>query len=59
MRRFVTLFLALFGTLVLFFVPPASAAGGIGATFAKTSDWGTAYQAQYTITNSSSATISS
>jgi len=59
MRRFVTLFLALFGTLVLFFVPPASAAGGIGATFAKTSDWGTAYQAQYTITNGSSATISS
>jgi hypothetical protein len=59
MRRSLTLLLALFGTLVLFLVPPASAAGGVGAAFAKTSDWGSGYQAQYTITNGSSATISS
>jgi hypothetical protein len=38
---------------------PAQAAGGIGATFAKDSDWGTGYGAHYTITNGSSTTISS
>lgn len=59
MRRSLTLVLALFGTLVLFLVPRASAAGGVGATFAKTSDWGSAYQAQYTITNNSGSTLSS
>jgi chitodextrinase len=59
MRRSLTLLLALFGTLVLFFTPPASAAGGSSATFAKTSDWGTSYQAQYTILNGSSATTGS
>ncbi|WNI19331.1 cellulose binding domain-containing protein [Actinacidiphila sp. ITFR-21] len=58
MRRSLTLLLALFGTLVLFSTPPASAAGGISATFAKTSDWGTGYQAQYTVHNGSSATTS-
>ena len=51
--------LALFGTLALFFIPPATAAGGVSAAFAKTSDWGSGYQAQYTITNGSSATITS
>ncbi|MFF7154357.1 cellulose binding domain-containing protein [Streptomyces sp. NPDC008139] len=59
MRRSLTLLLALFGTLVLFLVPPASAAGGVGAAFAKTSDWGSGYQAQYTITNGSGSAISS
>ncbi|WP_329129288.1 cellulose binding domain-containing protein [Streptomyces sp. NBC_01476] len=59
MRRSLTLLLALFGTLILFLAPPASAAGGVGATFAKTSDWGSGYQAQYTVLNGSSATISS
>ena len=59
MRRSLILVLALFGTLALFFIPPASAAGGVGAAFAKTSDWGSGYQGQYTITNNSSATISS
>lgn len=59
MRRSLTLLLALFGTFVLFFVPPASAAGGVGAAFVKTSDWGSGYQAQYTITNGSAAAISS
>jgi len=38
---------------------PAQAAGGIGATFAKDSDWGSGYSAHYTITNGSSSPISS
>lgn len=59
MRRSLTLVLALFGTLVLFFIPPATAAGGVGAAFAKTSDWGSGYQAQYTITNGGNSSISS
>ncbi|WP_333770245.1 cellulose binding domain-containing protein [Streptomyces sp. IBSBF 2435] len=59
MRRSLILLLALFGTLALFLVPTASAAGGAGATFAKTSDWGSGYQAQYTITNSGTSTLGS
>jgi hypothetical protein len=38
---------------------PAQAATGVTATFSKDSDWGSGYQAKYTITNGSSATISS
>src|SRR5882757_3761656 len=38
---------------------PAQAAGGIGATFAKDSDWGSGYSAHYTITNGTSSAISS
>jgi Cellulose binding domain/Fibronectin type III domain/Glycosyl hydrolases family 18 len=36
----------------------AQAAGTVTATFSKDSDWGTGYQAKYTITNGSSASIS-
>jgi hypothetical protein len=36
---------------------PAHAAGPLTAAFAKTSDWGSGYQAQYTITNNGSGTI--
>ncbi|WUH95106.1 cellulose binding domain-containing protein [Streptomyces sp. NBC_00433] len=59
MRRSLILLLALFGTLVLFLVPTASAAGGAGAAFVKTADWGSGYQAQYTITNSGTSTLGS
>ena len=38
---------------------PAQAATGVTATFSKDSDWGSGYQAKYTITNGSSAAISS
>jgi len=37
----------------------AQAAGTVTATFSKDSDWGTGYQARYTITNGTSASISS
>ncbi len=37
----------------------AQAAGSVTATFSKDSDWGTGYQAKYTITNGTSAAISS
>lgn len=59
MRRSLILLLALFGSLILFVVAPASAAGGAGAAFAKTSDWGSGYQAQYTITNGGTSTLGS
>jgi hypothetical protein len=38
---------------------PAQAAGGVTATLSLDSDWGSGYQAKYTIANSSSAAISS
>ncbi|MFG1810696.1 cellulose binding domain-containing protein [Streptomyces sp. NPDC049040] len=59
MRRSLILLLALFGTLLLFLVPTASAAGGAGAAFTKTSDWGSGYQGQYTITNGGTTTLGS
>jgi chitinase len=34
---------------------PATAAGGVSATFSKGSDWGTGYEGKYTITNGSTA----
>ena len=37
----------------------AAAAGSVTATFTKTSDWGTGYEAKYTITNGTSAATSS
>jgi hypothetical protein len=37
---------------------PAQAAGSVTATFSKDSDWGTGYQAKYTITNGTAAAIS-
>ena len=36
----------------------ASAVGGLTATFAVTSDWGTGYEAGYTITNDTAAPVS-
>jgi endoglucanase len=44
--------------LALFVVNPASAAATT-ATFAKTSDWGSGWQGQYTITNGGSSAITS
>jgi hypothetical protein len=38
--------------------PPALAAGSLTATFSKDSDWGTGYQAKYTVTNGTSTTVS-
>lgn len=38
---------------------PAQAATGLTATFSKDSDWGSGYQGKYTITNGTSATITS
>jgi hypothetical protein len=40
-------------------VVPASAAGGLSATFSRVSDWGTGYEGKYTIANGSAAAISS
>jgi hypothetical protein len=37
---------------------PAQAAGSITASFSKDSDWGSGYQAKYTVTNSTSSAIS-
>jgi hypothetical protein len=37
---------------------PAQAAGSVTATFSKDSDWGTGYQANYTITNGTASSIS-
>ena len=39
-------------------VAPASAAGGLSATFTKGSDWGTGYDARYTVANGSATSIS-
>jgi hypothetical protein len=44
---------------VLLGVAPAAYAAGVSAAFSKDSDWGTGYQARYTITNGTAATISS
>src|SRR4051812_21242084 len=38
---------------------PGLAAGGLSATFAKTSDWGAGYTARYTVANASASTITS
>ncbi|GAB2856181.1 glycosyl hydrolase family 18 protein [Lentzea nigeriaca] len=40
-------------------VPAASGAGGVSATFSKGSDWGTGYEGKYTITNNSTAALTS
>src|SRR5438045_9691978 len=61
-RRWVATFAALAGAVLvagfLSLAAPAQAATGVTATFSKDSDWGTGYQAKYTITNGSSAAIS-
>jgi hypothetical protein len=38
---------------------PAQAAGSVTATFSKDSDWSTAYQAKYTVTNGTASAITS
>src|SRR5258707_10260381 len=38
---------------------PAQAAGSLTATLSYDSDWGSGYQAKYTITNGSAATVTS
>ncbi|SER93856.1 glycosyl hydrolase family 18 protein [Lentzea albida] len=40
-------------------VPAASGAGGVSATFSKGSDWGTGFEGKYTITNNSTAALTS
>jgi hypothetical protein len=59
-RRALALAAAVLTALALLLaVPPAvSAASGVTATFTKTQDWGTGYQATYTITNRTSAALS-
>src|SRR6266545_4709156 len=44
---------------VISVVAPAHAATGVSATFSKDSDWGSGYQAKYTVTNGSTASLSS
>src|SRR6185436_19295263 len=44
---------------VLLGVAPAAYAAGVSAAFSKDSDWGTGYQARYTITNGTASTITS
>src|SRR5262245_9488924 len=51
--------LVLAAAAVLLGVAPAAFAAGVSAAFSKDSDWGTGYQARYTITNGTTATISS
>ncbi|WP_410638010.1 cellulose binding domain-containing protein [Amycolatopsis sp. lyj-346] len=43
----------------MFVIAPASAAGGVSATFTKGSDWGTGYEGKYTIANGSGSTLPS
>ncbi|MBO2451185.1 cellulose binding domain-containing protein [Actinomadura barringtoniae] len=60
--RFVrrAVFLGLSALLLALLVPlQALAAGAVTATFTKSSDWGSGYEGKYTITNGTSAAISS
>src|SRR5512138_2097173 len=50
--------LAVLTAAVVFVAGPAFAAG-VSATFSKDSDWGTGYQAKYTIVNGTGSTITS
>ena len=65
MRRSARYFLTLAATLaaplglLAAVTPEASAATGVTATFAKTQDWGSGYQATYTITNNTPTDLSS
>jgi len=60
-KYFLTLAAALAAPLGLLaaVTPEASAATGVTATFTKTQDWGSGYQATYTITNNTSTDLSS
>ncbi|WUI01520.1 cellulose binding domain-containing protein [Spirillospora sp. NBC_00431] len=53
------LFTALFALVLALLVPtPANAASAATATFTKASDWGSGYEAKYTISNPTSSAIS-
>ena len=45
------------GAAVAATTPTTKAAGALTATFSKDSDWGTGYQAKYTITNGTGAAV--
>ena len=57
--QLMALLAAVVGVIASLMVAPANAAGGVTATFTKTSDWGTGYEAKYTISNGSAAAITS
>ncbi|HEY7430952.1 MAG TPA: cellulose binding domain-containing protein [Streptosporangiaceae bacterium] len=59
-RRFLALAAAVAAPagLLLATIPPAAAASGVTATFTKAQDWGTGYQATYTISNGTSSALS-
>ncbi|MFJ8739332.1 glycosyl hydrolase family 18 protein [Embleya sp. NPDC127516] len=59
-KRFVAIFAALLlplAAMVGLSAAPAQAAAGATATFVKTSDWGSGFQAEWTIKNTGTATI--
>ncbi|WP_432050441.1 chitinase [Verrucosispora sp. NA02020] len=61
MKRSRTLVLTVVGALAAalgaVWLAPAAYAAGVTASFAKTSDWGSGWEAKYTITNGSSSTV--
>ena len=57
--HFMALIPAVVAVVVGLVVAPASAAGGVSATFTKGTDWGTGYEGKYTIANGSAAALSS
>ncbi|WP_431727730.1 chitinase [Verrucosispora sp. TAA-831] len=61
MKRSRTLVLTVVGALAAalgaVWLAPAAYAAGVTASFVKTSDWGTGWEAKYTITNGSSSTV--
>ncbi|ONI83593.1 chitinase [Saccharothrix sp. ALI-22-I] len=60
-RWHVTALFVAVATLVVGLVvaPAASGAGGVSATFGKSSDWGTGYEGKYTISNGSTSALTS
>lgn len=59
MRRVYAVLAVLCLPLVFLLARTASAAGGVSATYATTSSWGSGYQGQYTIKNAGTSSISS
>ena len=49
---------AVLATAAIVLAGPAQAAGGLSATFSKDSDWGTGYQARFTIANAGTTAVS-
>jgi chitinase len=56
--QLMALLAAVVGVIAGLMVAPASAAGGVTATFTKSSDWGTGYEGKYTISNGGTTGIS-